>query len=574
LIPKRQLRFRYLLIAFCGWLGMALQAEAQLPIVKGLSRTQSGMLYYDANAAQDKKERIYSYTICPDSAACIHLDFNLVASEQGKLAAPQDFIRVFDGNDNQAPLLGTLGAASGSLMLQSRSNCITMEFQRDMTGQNSTWTALWKAKSKAECIRPLEQGPCAALQDICGPEYHENFHYFGPKATAAIERPVGTCVEKEHNSTWYRFVAAKTGPIVFNIVPDNSIDDFDWVLIKGDPENPAQCPDLNLEAQRLACNYAGGRGPKGATGMDQRGDALTASSADNPYCKSISAKQGDVFFLLIDDYSKHSTGFTIRFNDVVMACENPKKDLLQIAWNENLNIAPVDPRSTFSKSTRVLRIDLEEKANLSLMASLHPDGLYDLPANKVGKVLTAKPQFNWTRGLVPALLNGLKVGRLQAYSASDFQSPVWFGDLVDMAYRQRDTVAHPQKWSWWAPETTTMEYFTNVVELIVDETFDKNSGMNRQRIRYIRILWTDREGNSPDYNVAVFKYEDVSDLLDHIPVENQHNEVQSLSMKDFLEGQMYQSIPIVSGNQKAKTLNQARFLGDKQLECDNFIWDR
>ncbi|MFN8397254.1 MAG: hypothetical protein U0176_21705 [Bacteroidia bacterium] len=52
------------------------------------------MVYYDHQFAEDKRPRIYQYTLCPDSAECITLDLN---GRHRTAAAPQDFIRVHEG---------------------------------------------------------------------------------------------------------------------------------------------------------------------------------------------------------------------------------------------------------------------------------------------------------------------------------------------------------------------------------------------------------------------------------------------------------------------------------------------
>jgi hypothetical protein len=552
-------------------------AAAQLPVVKGKSTTQSGMIYYDANSAEDKRERIYSYTVCPDSAGCISLDFNLIRSEQANVGqvegqdAGTNFVRIFDGQSTAAPLIASFGTVMGTKFIQTTGGCVTVEFTRDAKGLNAVWTAMWRARSAEACIRPMEANPCANVQDICGPEFHENFHYFG-KQTQSSATLMGSCLDQTHNETWYRFAIAETGKLQFEIIPDNGFDDFDWVLLKADPKKPADCPALPEADARLACNNATGRGHAGATGMGEKGQSLNAGSSGNPYCQPLAVEKGDIFFLLIDDYSKHSSGFTIRFNDVVMDCKNPHKDFLQIARDQALGTPPVDPRKSFSKYTRVLRIDLSEKANLPLAQSLHPTKLFQ-DTHSAGKPLVATPQFCDERGIVSALLNGLKLGCTRAYSAHDFRSPLHFGDFLDLAQRQRRDSIVPRS-NWWDPRREDIESYLQVVELIVDETFDKISGIKRQHIRYIRVLWTDRDGKAPDYNVAVFNYAEVQDLLDRIPLENGHNDANSMSIKDFLENQMYTAVMVDRSNKSINTLQQSKFAGDRQVELESFIWDR
>lgn len=557
--------------------------HCQIPVVNGKSTTRSGMIYYDANLAEDKRDRIYCYTVCPDSAGCIYLDFNLIRSSQtassqvegpsdGDQGKGVDFVRLYDGASPTAPLIGSFGTTLGTQFIQSSAGCITLEFTRDAAGLDAIWTVMWRSKATTECIRPFEANPCANVQDICGPAFHENFHYFGQQSHSPSP-PRSACVDQPHNATWYKFAIAQAGKLQFEIIPDNGLDDFDWVLIKADTKTPGECPKLPDAKARLACNSAAGRGHAGATGMDGRGQAFQVGSAGSPYCQPVSVEKGDLFYLFIDDYSQHSSGFSIRFNDVVMQCSNPHKDFLRIAHDQHPGPASVDPRKSFSKYTRVLRIDLAEKANLPLAQSLLPAHLYDLTRGTESKLLDADPSFSHDRGMVAALVNGLKLGRIRAYAAHDFQSPVHYGDLLELPMRNRQDSSATWR-NWWNPGKEDMDSYMQVMELIVDEVFDKISGIKRQRIRFIRLLWTDRDGKAPDYNVAVFNYEEVRNLLDQIPLDNRHNDAQQLTAKDFLETQLYQAVMVERSAKSLTSLQQSKFTGDQQVELESFIWER
>lgn len=548
-------------------------APTSLPLFKGKSRARSGMVYYDHQFAEDKRPRTYQYTLCPDSSECITLDLNVVGTGQTSAnanPAPQDFIRIHEGEDGTGPLIATAGGQVGSKFLQSKSGCITIIFTRDQLALASTWTAQWQGKPKAACIDPLAQGPCAEVQDICGPEYRENFHWYSPasRPTAMIETP-GTCVEKPRHSAWYRFMAEKDGPIAFSIFPDNGMDDFDWLLLKGDAQNPANCPDLKQIEQRLACNFAQGRGPKGSTGMGDWGESTSADASQCPYSTSITAKKGDVFFLLIDDYSRYSQGFRIQFNDVVMACENPKKDLLPVDQKPILKAPAIDPRRTFNQFTRVLRIDLDEKANYSLAHVAVPESLFKVEKSAASQSATAT--LNPGTGLPALLLHGLKTARLEAVSPSNLAMPIHYGDLLEFARRQAADTTQPSA-GWWTPGPDLLSRFDNVVELIVDETMDP-SGKTRQHIRYIRLLWTDRDGLSPDFAVALFEFNALRPFLDQVAIPNRHNEANSLTVMDFLEAQMFQHVTVTRSARQLRNPQESRFLGDRQVELDNYHWE-
>lgn len=550
------------------------QVLAQIPVVRGKSTTQSGMLYYDHQTATDAKSRTYIYTLCPDSAGCIRLDFNLVECTLTDNLMSRDFITVYDGASTEAPVLSTLGNLHGSRVVQSQQGCLTVEFKRDAQSRLSIWTALWQAQSKAACIAPQEKGTCADVQDICGPSYHENFPYYGVEAPQALETVPGTCVERQHNSTWYRFMAQQDGQLSFDIQPDNGLDDYDWVLLRGNPKDPSACPDLAQVERKLACNFSVGRGPRASTGMGDLGESASAGAADCPYSRSIAARKGDVFFLLIDDFSMHSSGFDITFNEVVMPCINPAKDLLHIDHLPRQLPPKVDARTTFSQYTRVLRIDLGEKANARLANAPLPSKLFantETASTKSIGELAVLPRYS---GIAQVLIQGLKTSSLQAYSAEDFTTPIHYGDLLNLMARQDSNTAHQPANSWWSPPVAAFDKFSQVVELIVDERIDRNTAMAKQQIRYLRLLWTDRDGLSPDYNVAVFRYEEVRDLLDRVACSNPHNDVQYVSLRDVLESQQYQGLVVGRAGKSIKTLEQGRFESDRQIELECYHWSR
>jgi Gliding motility associated protein GldN len=557
-----------------SWMLVAASALGQLPVVRGYSATQSGMLYYDYSVATDLRDRLYTYTICPDSAGCIALDFNLVDHPaQAGDSVGEVFVKVYAGSNTQAAPIAEIDARGMQNLLQIASPCITLSFTRSQAASKSIWTAMWRAQPARACIAPDRQGPCADVHDICGPTYHENFPCYGVNAPQALETVPGSCVDRPHNATWYRFMAQRDGLLSFDIVPDNGFDDFDWVLLRGNAKDPSACPDLAMADRKLACNYAVGRGPHGTTGMGVWGEACSAGAGDSPYSQQVQARKGDIFFLLIDDFSKHSSGFDLQFNDVVYTCDNPQKDLLRIGHVEHA-VAPIDPRRAFSQYTRVLRIDLGEKANGSLDQAPLPIDLFSLPLQGLAKPLAGRDAMAQVHGIANVLIQGLKTSALAAYAAHDFQTPVHYGDLLSLVAREGADSGAATQGSWWNPGETAFDRFGQAVELIVDEVFDKNSGRSRQEIRYIRLLWAAGDGLAPDYSVAVFKYEDVRDLLDRVPCANVHNDVSGMSLRDALEGRQYEAVTVSRSGKGVKNASQAKLEATRPLELESYHWQK
>lgn len=562
MLPQRSclfaLRVRLLVgasLLLCGY------AQAQ-PLVQGRGKTASGMLYYDVQAAEDRLPRTYRYTICPDSAACIRLDFNLVKS-----VAQTDFIRVYEGNNVDGQLLGTLGGKSGSMLLYGRASCMTFEFKREGAGLESTWTALWRSENEEECHDPQRDHKArTGVKDVCGPDFHEQFHYFGDGGMQYTERE-GTCLTRPHNTAWYRFVAAKDGWLQFTIAPDNGFDDYDWVLwqqVKGQRFDLAR---LDSTSERLACNYAGGRGAGGATGMSAQGRSSQGDAAGSPFSSRVMAHKGDVFYLLIDDYSRHSTGFRLSFNDVVAQCNNPQPDVLDMGRVTEIG---TESRKTgdFMRYRRVLRLDLLTKANQPIArCPLEATAFSSL--SRTDKALAGQHGPERQSGICVALLCALRGGLVPAYRPDAPSKPLHYGDLLELAYQHQPADAQRD---YWRPDWSVLAPFLHYLELLVDERLDRNTGRQIQQIRYIRLLWADGDGLLPDFNAAIFHYEDLVPLLENVLVPTPGNDAGTMSLRDYLEARLYEAITVERSNGTTRSLGGSKFNDDRQLELENYLW--
>ena len=563
----------YMLLLVLAILPIILPAQSEL--IRGRSTTASGMLFYDIEDAADQRTRTYLHTICPEKATCITLDFNLVFAKD-----EVDFIRVFDGNSTDDPLIAELGGESGSMLIQGNSGCITVEFSRDARGLHSTWTALWRSQEKGECIQPGESSECPEVQEICGPVYREQFHYFGAK-DGNYPNSEAACLEKVHNSSWYKFMIAHDGELQFTIQPGNGFDDYDWGLWKADPDRKIPCPVRDSLELRMACNYAAGRGGQGTTGMSENGDKHMVDAGGNPFSRPITVKKGEIYFLLIDDYSEHSSGFELSFNDVVLQCENPGKDFLRLAYTPPKSRPRIHPRDLFSSQTKIISLSLDEKANLPLLESPIPPKLFQHFAPEGSKDLYA--DLSSGVGLIQILLEALKKGRIPAYAAHDFRTPLHYGDLLQMAYRSSgeepesepgDSIFGPQNHSWWHADPDLFMNLEMVVEFIVEDIFDKRKGQRNRLIRYVRILWVDDEAEAPDFNVLVFRYEDVAPLLELIPVVNRHNDAPGINIRGFLENQQYQGRIIHNGSKVPASGETQKYVPAGNYQLGDYNWSK
>ena len=521
------------------------------------------MLYYNSHEADDLHPTTFLYALCPPEATCLRLDFTLVESD-----APRDFIRVFDGPGRDSRLLATLGGKSGSTLLQASSGCLTFEFTRAEAGARSVWTALWRSQQTGDCIDPALEGPCMGIQDVCGPEYREN-------------RPQIRMKGEKVGARWYRFVAAKDGFLNFTILPSNGFDDYDWTLFAAD--EAGQCPLQSLDAVPLAQNLAAGRGALAATGMGNTGDQRFASETGNPESSSIPVQKNQSYFLKINAPAEKVEGFRLLFNDVVLQCGNPGGEFLQIAHHVPSTPPAVSAKDAFTRNTQVMRLSLDEKANLCLTNCLASPAIFATLSPPEGRKPPQDNQFPLAKGIVQALIAGLKTGRFPAYSAANFSRPIHYGDLLDFASRmvssddeweEEDSIYGKSTASYWSPEEAQLAGFENVIELITDEFFDKQTGQKKHQIRYFRLVWTDWEGEMPDYNVAVFRYSDVAPLLEKIKIKNGHNDIKTLSLKDFFIGKQFSYLLTWRSGHAAGKPAQGKFMQSRAQQLEDFKWNK
>lgn len=534
---------------------------AQVKVVRGSSDAQSGMLYYDISKATDQQEKRFLYTICPDQARCMQLDFSLIQS-----AIEEDFIRVYAGEGTESEPIQAFGGKTHDRLFQYNGSCLTVEFLRDSRGLNTTWSMLWKSEEEGECIRAGEKDvDCPYVTEICGPIYRETFQYFN-QAQLSSQAVNGSCLDQPKRSSWYKFQAQQAGLLKFSIVPANGLDDYDWVLWRADTSWTNPCPDSLDLSQKIACNYAAGLGSVGSTGMSISGTSRETTASGNPFARPIEAQKGDIFFLLINDFSKKSQGFSIRFNEVVLNCDNPVRAFVPINHKIVTGKPVVPTRNQFSRYTRILRINLNEKANQPIGNCNAGEVDWARLPSSSAKHLEPGVRMPGT-GIHCSILNGLKLGRFQGYACEDMATPVHYGDILDFV-ESRGVSTN------WDMSVDAMSNFGNYIELIVDEIFDRTSARKRQQIRMVRLIWSAPETNLPDYNVAVFQWEDLVDLFDQVWVSNPHNDVNNLSLKDFIKGQMYSSINIHQRHQNNRTSEEAAHGEQKTLEFEAYHWDR
>lgn len=118
--------------------------------------------------------------------------------------------------------------------------------------------------------------------------------------------------EQEHHSAWYLLKIENTGELAFNIIPEDSTNDYDFVLYAY--TDSLFCKQFSSGAiSPIRSNISNNKKLKGTTGIvsapnlkDQSGEGL-----GNSYSNSLFVKQGEKYMLVVDNFSENGKGHTI-----------------------------------------------------------------------------------------------------------------------------------------------------------------------------------------------------------------------------------------------------------------------
>ena len=141
------------------------------------------------------------------------------------------------------------------------------------------------------------------------------------ESTSCFKNPNNSSTPLESNSSWYKWTCAKSGTLTFDIIPNNSTDDLDFILYELSGTSTNACGTRNiLRCSATACPYV----VNGVVGlnmtatdvseiMTDNGDPNACNStALNGYVKYVDMVAGRTYVLMVDNFSTAS-GFTIKF---------------------------------------------------------------------------------------------------------------------------------------------------------------------------------------------------------------------------------------------------------------------
>jgi hypothetical protein len=124
-----------------------------------------------------------------------------------------------------------------------------------------------------------------------------------------LPNPMNGCLAGENQSSWYYFSPSSSGNIGFTIAPANGTDDYDFAV--WGPFTTVSCP-VNLGLQPIRCSWAGSGGNTGvSTANNAPQTDLSEGAGGNRWVQSMAVTAGQVYVMVIDNYSSSSNPFTL-----------------------------------------------------------------------------------------------------------------------------------------------------------------------------------------------------------------------------------------------------------------------
>jgi gliding motility-associated-like protein len=170
-----------------------------------------------------------------------------------------------------------------------------------------------------------EQDACHAL-NLCGGMFFTPYSYQGQGIVNDL--PATPCGPGEGNSMWIRVTIATGGLLVFNIVPSDTLDDYDFAVLDATDADCNHLSPANVVRCNLNSNFPGSN-PKGIVGLSVNSSLLSVEIGNfgDPFCAAINALAGQTYLIMVNNFGHDSLpgpskGFTIDFSGSTATFEN------------------------------------------------------------------------------------------------------------------------------------------------------------------------------------------------------------------------------------------------------------
>lgn len=273
---------------------------------------------------------VQTFTICPDNAGCVIMDFSLFITENTSNLGLGDVLYIYDGPDTSSDLIG---AYSGSLINSENafgqvfagSGCMTLLFDENGGFGTVGWAAEWTSFTSTCVTNSTLEPPvdCETAILVCDEE-SLNYNSNGPGQEELISQGIQGCITSgEKQSAWFvininQFAPANT-PLEFTIAPKPGGEDYDFSVFGP----TSDCEQLDFP---IRCSYA----EEVAAGTlltglrDGETDVSESPTLDdngnpaNGFVEPIIVNPGETYYIMVNNFSADNVGFDLYWGDDVI----------------------------------------------------------------------------------------------------------------------------------------------------------------------------------------------------------------------------------------------------------------
>lgn len=150
---------------------------------------------------------------------------------------------------------------------------------------------------------------CMGAFVVCDLTYNQPLSFSGFGNVQDIPDPNLTCFSNgETNSSWYLINVQSAGFLGFNIIPNDSTTDYDWVIYN---LTNATCVDIGTNGSLVvSCNFSSSTFPNATTGANN--DTVDVNGLPIPQNEAtIPVAANQVYALLVNNFTSNQNGFLL-----------------------------------------------------------------------------------------------------------------------------------------------------------------------------------------------------------------------------------------------------------------------
>ncbi len=163
-------------------------------------------------------------------------------------------------------------------------------------------------QTKMAAFAQVPEQDCINAIRVCASSFQQSNAYIGLGNVEDVPQGSSCLQGGENNSVWYTFIVQQSGQINFQIIPNTATVDYDFALYLLGEEG---CADIvSGTNQPVRCNYSS---TAGNTGLSNAATGVSEGSSGPNQCSSLAVQAGEVYVLLVSNFSSSQDGYQINF---------------------------------------------------------------------------------------------------------------------------------------------------------------------------------------------------------------------------------------------------------------------